>query len=62
MWGKEDDDWMAALKLIPELFVACKILEKFYDTLLAMIIYSFLNKDFSKVIFFSNGMSILWWW
>ena len=26
---------MAALKFIPELFVTCKMLEKFYDTLLA---------------------------
>ena len=35
MCNKEDDDWMAALKFIPELFVTCKMLEKFYDTLLA---------------------------
>ena len=53
------DDYLAALKFIPDWFVTNKILEKFHDALLTNDDILFFDEDFSKDIFYANNMGIL---
>ena len=50
---------LTASKLVPDLFVVSKMLEKFHDALNANEDILFSDEDFSKVTFFANQMVIL---
>ena len=48
------DNFLAALKIVPDWFVTNKIPEKFHDYLLAKDDILLFDEDFSKVTFYAN--------
>ena len=53
------DDSLAALKLIPDFFVTCKIIQKLYTALYTDKNILYFNEDSGNVTFCCNEISIL---
>ena len=59
MCDKVVGDSLAALKLIPDCFVASKMIKKLYTPLYADENILYFNENFGNVVFFCNEMGIL---
>ena len=59
MCDKAVDDFLAALKLVPDWFVTSKLTKTLFTALHADKNILYFNEDSSNVIFICNGMGIL---
>ena len=62
MCDEAADDCLAALELLPDLFVTSKMLEKLDNTLQTNDDILFYNEDFEKVRFIANQILNKWFW
>ena len=61
MFDKAVDEYLEALKFIPDQFVISKMFEMFQDTLNANDYVMFFDEYFSNVTFVTNQMGIFLW-
>ena len=59
MGDKAFDDFLPALKFVPDWFVTCKIIKKLHNDLFEEDDTIFFDEDFSNVTFSSNEMVFL---
>ena len=59
MWDKAVDDCLAALKFVPDGFVASKMIKILFTSLYADQNILFFNQDSSNVVFIFNEMGVL---